>query len=392
MKRLKAYRYRLYPTLEQEVLLAKHFGSCRWVYNYALSKKIEYYTLNKQTLSRFDIQKDLVTLKAQEDTSWLSEVNSQSLQASLVNLDMAYTRFFREKKGFPKFKSKRDIQSVQFPQKTKVDFGNNRLYVMKFREGIKCIFHRSFEGNIKTTTINKTCTNKYFVSILVEEEVFDVKKQLPVYEKAIGIDLGLKSFLVTSRNEVFENPKFFKKTLRKLKRAQRRLSRRKKGGNNYKKQKMKVARIYEKITNQRNDFLHKISKHMIDDPQINTYCVEDLNIQGMVRNHRLAQSIQDVSWNTFITYLTYKAEWVGKNILTIGRFEPSSKMCNVCGKINHELTLKDRSWKCVCGKTHDQDFLAANNIRDFAFDKQNMIGTDKPESNTLREIGGCTDR
>lgn len=379
MLRLKTYKYRLYPNKDQIVLLNKHFGACRWVFNYALAKKIEYYTLHKKTLSRYELDKELTQLKQQPETTWLSEVNSQSLCSSLVHLESSFTRFFREKKGFPKFKSKKDNkQSCQFPQATKVDFEHNRLCIMKFREGIKCKFSRTFEGKIKTTTISKTATDKYFVSILVEEDVPAII-QLPLQiDKAIGIDLGLKSFIVTSNGNKYDNPKYLKQSLTKLERSQRLLSRKKKGSNNRNKQRHKVALIYERITNQRNDFLHKITRQLVDDNQVTTYCLETLNIEGMLRNHKLAQSISDASWNTFVQYLTYKANWSGKNILRIGQFEPSSKACNRCGTINHNLTLKDRYWKCSCGKRIDRDINAACNIRDWAFDKQNLIGLGEP--------------
>lgn len=221
MKKLKAYKYRLYPNKQQQELLAKHFGCCRYIYNYALAKKIKYYTKEKKTLSRFEIQKDLVSMKKSIETEWLREVNSQSLQASLVNLDQAYTKFFREKSGFPKFKSKNNKQSCQFPQKSKVDFENNRLYLMKFRKGIKCKFHRQFKGTIKTITVSKTKTDKYFASILVEENVVEKPKTKPDINKAIGIDLGIKEFAVCSNGKRFNNPKQLKKSLNKLKKEQK---------------------------------------------------------------------------------------------------------------------------------------------------------------------------
>jgi putative transposase len=391
MKRLKAFKYRLYPNNQQKELLSKHFGCCRYIYNYALAKKISHYATQKKTLSRFEIQKDLVSMKKSEETSWLKEVNSQSLQASLVNLDRAYTRFFKQKSGFPKFKSKHHKQSCQFPQRSYVDFRSGKLYLMKFRDGIKCKFSRKFTGNIKTVTVSKTPTDKYFASILVEENVKEPKKSKPNIKTSIGIDLGLKTFIVCSNGLKFENPKYLKTSLVKLQKAQKSLSNKVKGSNRRNKQRKKVAKIYEKITNQRKDFLHKVSRKLIDENQIKTYCLETLNIQGMIKNHNLSRSISDAGWGTFITFLTYKSEWSGKNILRLGKFEPSSKTCNVCGQINNNLKLSDRNWKCECGTVHDRDYLAACNIRDFAFSKQNMIGKGIAKSNTLEEIGGCAD-
>jgi putative transposase len=383
MKKLIAYKYRLYPTKEQQILLAKHFGAVRWIYNYALNKKIELYKKEKKTLSRFDLSEILTGLKKQEETSWLSEVNSQSLQFSLLNLDNAYNRFFKEKKGFPKFKSKRNKQSVQFPQYSKVNFEDNTLYIMKFKEGIKCKFSRTFEGKIKTTTISKTPTNKYFAFILVEEIVPEVIKFPIQKDKTVGIDLGIKSFLVTSNNEVFDNPKYYKQSLNKLKVEQKKISRKKLGSNNRNKQRKIVAKLHEKITNQREDFIHKVSRQLVNENQVTTYCFETLNIRGMMKNHHLAQAIGDTGWASFVNYLSYKADWMGKNIFKIGRFEPSSKTCNICGNINQNLTLKDREWVCDCGAKLDRDFNAACNIRDMGL---KQIGLGKPEL-TLGEIG-----
>lgn len=384
MNIFRTYKYRIYPTKKQEVFLAKHFGCARWVFNYGLTEKIAYYIKEKKTLSRFQIQKDIVKLKKQKATSWLAEVTAQSLQCTLVNLDKAYTNFFRYKKGFPKFKNKKSKQSTQFTQDTKVNFEKKKLYVMKFREGIKCKFDRKFNGKIKTTTISKTTTDKYFACILVEEDISEPIVSKPNIKSAVGIDLGIKRFITLSNGNIIDNPKYLKRSLKKLKKIQRQFSKKKKGSNNRNKFRKKVALIHEKITNQRNDFLHKTSRQLINDKQINTYCIEDLNISAMLKNHHLAQSISDVSWSTFITYLRYKAEWAGKNILQIGRFEPSSKTCNKCGIVNHFLTLADRQWQCRCGAKHDRDFLAACNIRDFAFADQNLIGLDESEF-TLEE-------
>jgi len=380
MKLHKAYKYRIYPTSEQKTLLAKHFGATRWVYNWCLARKTELYTQEKKNISKFDLSRELTQLKKLPETSWLNEVSAQSIQSSIADLDSAYTNFFRKRSKFPQFKSKKKSRdSVEFRQDSKVDFVSKRLFVMKFREGIKCNFHRTFEGELKTVTISRTPTNKYYASCLVCSEV-----DLPTCEldinKAIGIDLGIKSLAVTSRNEVFENPKHLNQSLRKLQKAQRRLAKKKKGSKNRNKQKHRVALIYEGITNQRKDNLHKITRQLVDDNQVTTYCLEDLNVAGMIKNRRLSKSISDASWSSFASFLTYKTAWAGKNILHIGRFEPSSKLCDACGTINSSLKLSDRIWTCACGTVHERDFLAARNIKNFAFHSQNLIGQDLPES------------
>lgn len=363
---LRAYKYRLFPTKEQEVLLSKHFGCSRWIYNYALDKKVKAYQTTKESLSRFTIQKDLPELKKSDETKWLKEVNSQSLQASLENLDKAFTKFFREKKGFPKFKSKHDNrQSFSVPQNGIVDFETNTISLPKFKKPIKCKLHRRFEGNSKTVTISKTPTGKYFVSVLVE-----VNEELPKLKtidenKAIGIDLGIKTFAVLSNGEEIQNPKYLRSALKRLKKQQRRASKKVKGSNNRKKAVMKLAVLHEKVANKRSDFLHKVTAKLVSEHD--TLCLETLKASNMIKNHKLAQALSDISIGKFNEILEYKAKWNGVNILRIGRFQPSSKMCS-CGEINKELKLSDRVWTCkACGVTHERDELAANNIKKFAF-------------------------
>lgn len=371
---LKAYKYRLYPTKTQEVLLAKHFGCARYIYNYGLERKIKSYSETKKSVSRFVIQADLPKLKKAEETKWLSEVNSLSLQASLLNLDMAFTRFFKEKKGFPKFKSKHDIrQSFQVPQNTMVDYDASRVYLPKFKKGIKCKFDRQLNGKIKTSTVSRTPTGKYFISILVETED-TIPSKAPIDEnKAVGVDLGIKTFATLSDGTEIQNPKYLKKALKKLKRLQRSVSRKKKGSNTRKKAVKLLARQYETVTNKRKDFLHKTSKYLID--HYDTICLETLSASNMVKNHRLAQALSDISIGTFNAYMDYKAEWYGKNIIRIGRFEPSSKMCS-CGYIYRGLKLSDRVWACpTCGSVNQRDLLAAQNIKKFAFKLNNTART-----------------
>jgi len=370
---LRAYKYRCYPTKEQEVLLAKHFGCSRWIYNYALDKKVKAYQTTKEGLSRFTIQKDLPTLKRSEETSWLKEVNSQSLQASLENLDKAFTKFFRDKRGFPKFKSKHDNkQSFSVPQNGIIDFETNTISLPKFKTPIKCKLHRKFEGNSKTVTVSKTPTGKYFVSVLVEvnENIPELK---PIDEsKAVGIDLGIKTFAVLSNGEKIQNPKHIKSSLKRLKKQQRRVSKKVKGSNNRKKAVKKLAVLHEKVSNKRNDFLHKTTAKLVSEHD--TLCLETLKPSNMIKNHKLAQALSDISIGKFNEILEYKAKWNGVNILRIGQFQPSSKICT-CGVINKELKLSDREWICQsCGEHHDRDELAANNIKRFAFSKNNTAG------------------
>lgn len=378
----RAYKYRLYPNDEQKVLIAKHLGSCRFIYNYALAKKVKAFQTDKTNLSRFDIQAELPDMKKSEEYCWLKEVNSLSLQASLANLDSAYTKFFREHKGFPKFKSKKDSkQSFSVPQNTKVDFENGRVFIPKFKGGIKARLHRTFEGIVKTSTITRTSTGKYFISILVEVNEPDVSMKPICESKAVGIDLGIKTFVVLSDGTEIPNPKYLKQSLNKVKHLQRSLFRKTKGSKNRDKAMRKLALAHEKVTNQRNDFLHKVTKYLVSN--YDTICLEDLNVKRMVKNHHLAQALSDIAIGTFNIILEYKAKENGVNILRIGRFEPSSKMCT-CGYINSNLTLAMREWTCPeCGIIHDRDLLAANNIKRFAFRNINTVGA--------TEIHACGD-
>lgn len=376
--KLKAFKYRIYPTLEQKVLIHQHFGSARWIYNYALNKKMVAYQTEKKLLSRFDIQAEIPLLKKDEKTEWLKNVNSQTLQASLEHLDKAYSKFFKEKKGFPNFKSKHDNrQSFSVPQNGKVDFEASRLNLPKFKTDIKIVLHRKFEGKIKTITISKTPTDKYFASVLVEmNEIIPTKT--PIDEnKAVGIDLGIKTFAVLSDGLSIENPRNLKRSLKRLKQCQRAMSRKKKGSSNRNKARLRLASIHEKVTNQRTDFLHKTSNMIVEN--YDTICLETLTASNMMKNHKLAQALSDIAIGKFNTQLEYKAKWYGKNILRIGRFEPSSRLCT-CGIINKELKLSDRAWTCKsCNTTHDRDVLASNNIKRMAFHSQNKIRVERSE-------------
>jgi len=349
----KAYKYRIIPNKVQQELLEKHFGCVRFVFNWGLGKKIKAYQQEKKRLSCFDLINELAKLKKEKDFKWLNDVNSQSLQMSLRNLDNAFTNFFRKQNKFPNFKSKKhNINSFQIPQHLKL---SDKLDIPKIK-GIKIKQHRKLEGKIKTAT----------VSNLVEQDK-KLPKKLKIKEKTtIGIDLGIKTFATLSDGRKIDNPKYLKNNLRKLKRQQRWLSRKVKGSNNRRKQIKKVGLIHEKINNQRSDFLHKFSFQITHENQVGTIAIEDLDVKGMVKNHYLAQAISDVSWGKFRRQLEYKTEWYGKNLLVIGRFEASSKICS-CGQVNQELKLSNREWTCKeCGIKHDRDILAANNIKKFA--------------------------
>ena len=355
----RAYKYRLFPTNSQKELIHKHCGSVRFLYNLALETKTMAYLGNKVNLTRYDLQKQLVELK--KELPWLKETNSQSLQSALINLDEAYKKFFKGA-GFPKFKKKTNGGSFAVPQNVIIE--NDLLIIPKFKDGIKIVLHRPIKGTIKSATVRVTPTGKYFVSILCETGE-KVKPKAPITENTtIGIDLGIKDFAVTSEGEVIENPKYLKNNIERLKVLQRRASKKKKGSNNRKKSNKRVALLHEKIKNQRQDFLHKISTKLIRENQ--TICLENLGVSNMIKNHCLAQAISDVSWSEFNRMIGYKAEWYGKNILRIGRFTPSSKTCE-CGSVNNELKLSDRIWECKsCGRVNERDFLAANNIKKFA--------------------------
>jgi putative transposase len=383
---LRAYRYRLYPNAAQREWMGQHFGCVRYVYNRALAQKVEAYQTEGKSVSRFELDKHLTALKQAPETAWLAEVNSQSLQAALRQLDGAFTKFFREKKGFPRFKSKhRSRASFECPQNAKVDFGTGTLQLPKLGK-VRAEFSRTFTGTVKTVTVSMTPTGKYFAAVLVDSgEVAPPLAPLNA-ATAIGIDVGLKDFATLSTGEKIANPRYLKVAINRLRRVARQHSQKQKGSHNREKSRKRLARCYEKVTNKRNDFLHQVSTRIVRENQ--TVCVENLNIAGLVKNHSLARAISDASWGTFLSLLRYKCAWYGKNYVEIGRFDPSSRLCT-CGVLNRTLTLKEREWTCTrCGEVHDRDWLAARNIVRFALQKQNLIGQisrDTAES-TLGEI------
>ena len=338
----------------QKELLEKHFGCNRFIYNTFLKKKQEEYLSSGNGLTYSKCCKILKELKDNE-FEWLSEVNSQTLQQSIQNLETAYGNFFRKKSKFPSFKKKSNNQSFRVPQH--ISLKDNKIQIPKFKGGIPITLHRKIQGEIKSVTISKTPTNKYFASILMEVP----KKSTPKTGRSVGIDLGITDFIVTSDAEKVKNPNFSRGLKDKLKTHQKHLSRKTKGSNRYKRQRKKVARIHEKITNSRNDFQHKLSHRLISDYDL--ISLETLAVKNMVKNRCLSYSISDSSWSSFVSMLEYKAQWYGKQIRKIDRWYPSSKTCSSCDYIIDKLPLSVRKWKCPkCSCEHDRDVNAAKNI------------------------------
>ena len=366
----RTYRFRLYPTNAQTELLAKHFGCARFVYNYFLNQRQEQYRMTGKSDNYNAQAKTLTELKRQEETAWLNEVNAQSLQFALRCLDVSYSNFFKKKTKFPRFKSKRTKNSFTALQRTTLV--DNRLFIPKFKEGIKCRVHREVKGKIGKVTITKTPSGKYFASVCTEEEY---ETPFEKTNKSVGLDLGLKDFLTTSEGETFKNNRYTKKYERRLATAQRHLSRKKKGSRGYESQRLKVARLHEKISNRRADYLHKCAIELVR--RYDIICIEDLNVKGMVKNNRLAKSISDASWGTFLNMLTYKAEWNDKKVVKIDRYFPSSQTCNVCGHVNKDVKdLSVREWKCsACHSHHDRDVNAAINILCVGLKQYTSAGT-----------------
>ena len=351
----KTYKFRIYPNEEQEILLAKHFGCSRFVYNYFLNERKEQYQKDKKSDNYYTQAKTLTDLKKKEEYEWLKEVNSQTIQFALRSLDTAYVNFFRGTAQFPKFKSRKHKNTFTIPQFGVVKDG--KILIPKFKDGIKAnLDKREIKGKVGKMNITKTPTGKYYVSIFTEQEI----EQLPKTNKKVGIDLGLKDFVITSDGIKYKNNRYTNKYSRKLKKAQQHLSRKKKGSNGFEKQKLKVAKIHEKISSCRLDTLHKVSYQLVKENDL--IVVEDLNVKGMVKNPKLSKHISDVSWGNFVNLLNYKCDWYGKELVKVNRFYPSSKNCNCCGWINQNLKLSDREWNCKCGEKHDRDLNASKNI------------------------------
>lgn len=356
----KSVKLRIYPNNQQDViLLEKHFGCRRFIYNYFLNLFNENYHQGKKKLSYVEAAALLTEVKKQEKTSWLKEVNAQSLQATLKDLDGAYDRFFRKISEFPKLKTKRKSRSsFKVPQGYKVDFNNQLISIPKFSKPFK--FKGRFKGKlikINSVTISKTPSGKYYASVQGRFEI----EQKPNAQNCIGLDLGIKDLVITSNGESFENKRFLKRKLKKLKYLHRQHSKKQKGGSNRERARKALAIQYEKVTNQRLDYLHKITSQIINENQV--ICIENLNVKGMIKNHKLAQAISDVAWGTLVNLLDYKCQWNNRELVVIDRFYPSSKTCSSCSHLMSEMPLNIREWTCPsCGTVHDRDVNAAKNV------------------------------
>ena len=349
----RAYKYRLYPTREQEEYFAKCFGCARFIYNKMLDDKIKHYKKTKQMLNNTPAQ-------YKQDYPWLKEVDSLALANAQLYLQSAYRKFFKEKSvGFPRFKRKRNYNSYTTNnQKGTISIEHGFIKLPKLKTRVKLVIDREFSGVVKSATVSKTPTNKYFVSILVDEDI----KRLPKSSNKIGIDVGIRDFAVPSKGDAINNPKWFRQSEKRLAKLQRQLSKKKKGSKNREKARLKVALLHVKIANQRNDFLHKLSTQLINDNQV--IVIEDLRVKNMLKNSKLSKAISEVSWSEFRRQLEYKANWYGRDIIVAPSNYASSQLCSSCGHKNKAVKdLKVRNWTCPnCNTRHDRDINASKNL------------------------------
>ncbi|MEA5535664.1 RNA-guided endonuclease TnpB family protein [Crocosphaera sp. XPORK-15E] len=353
---LKVVKVRLYPNTEQQQLLEQSFGNVRWLWNYCLNLMNQTYLDTGKGLSGYEVKKLIPGLK--KEYEWLSLTYSQCLQQTCLNLGVAFNNFFERRARYPKFKSKHGKQCIQYPQNVKLT--NQCLNLPKIGE-VKAVIHRPIEGKIKTVTVSKNSCNQYFASVLFDDG--QEKPDSNIEGKAVGIDVGLTHFAITSDGSKFDNPRFLTKHEKNLKRKQQQLSRKQEGSNNRNISRKKVARVHRKTTNCRQDFLHKLSRRIVDENQV--IVTENLNVKGMMKNHCLAKAIAQVGWGMFMTMLKYKAENEGKIYQEVDRFFPSSKTCHFCLNQVGSLPLDIRHWTCEnCQTKHDRDVNAAINLRD----------------------------
>lgn len=354
----RAYKFRIYPNSEQKEFFAKTFGCTRFIYNKMLNEKIEYYKETKKMLKNTPAQ-------YKEEFQWLKEVDSLALSNAQLHLETAYKNFFRDPKiGFPKFKSKKSNQFSYTTnnQNRTIYISGKHIKLPKLKTIVKIKQHREIpkEAKIKSATISKTATEKYYISILVEYEKEKAEREIDV-NNAIGIDFSMKELIVTSTGIKPEYPRYYRQALKKLSKEQRKLSSCEKGSNNRNKQREKVAKLHEKVKNQRQDFLHKLSRQITNECDI--VCIEDLNMKAMSQSLNFGKSVADNSYGKFVGYLKYKLEEEGKKLIKIDKWFPSSKTCSKCGKVKEELLLSERIYSCECGYTEDRDINASINIK-----------------------------
>ncbi len=354
MKQNKSFKYRIYPTAEQKQLLAQTFGCVRYVWNTLLDWRSKEYALNGTKINYNSTSKKLTEIK--QTTEWLNDVSSVALQQTLRNQDAAFSNFFAKRGKYPKFKRKSNTQSFRLMD-TAYRLKDGKLYIAKSKDPIEVRFSRPLEGEHSSITISKDAADRYFVSFCSEVEI----ESLPKVDKIIGVDLGLTDFVITSDGEKIKPLKALIKHQTKLAKLQRRLSKKQKGSNNRNKAKIKVAKVHAKIADSRKDFLHKLSTRLIRENQ--SIVTEDLNVIGMIKNHKLAKAIADASWSEFVRQLEYKAQWYCRTIVKCSPWYPSSQICSSCGTITDKKPLHIRTWTCDCGVTHDRDINAAINIR-----------------------------
>ena len=358
MKQKRAYQYRCYPTEEQQHQLARTFGCVRFVYNWALRTRTDLYYQKGERWYYAQMSSALTILKQREEYVWLNEVSSVPTQQCLRHLDRAFLNFFEGRAEYPTFKKKHGLQSAEYTTSA-FKWDGKTVILAKQSEPLDIVWSRPLPDGCKpsTVTISKDGAGRYFVSMLVEEDI----APLPVGNKTIGLDLGLKSMVITSDGHTYGNPKFFAKDEKKLAAAQRRHAKKRKGSKNRVKAQKKVARIHARIADRRRDYQHKLSTKLIRENQV--VCVESLQVKNMVKNHSLAKAISDVGWGEFVRQLDYKATWYGRTLVKIDKFYPSSKRCHACGHLLDSLTLDIREWTCPeCGVCHDRDINAAKNI------------------------------
>ena len=368
---LRSIKVRLYPNKTQEQTLNKVLGCYRFVYNHMLALKQKEYNENKKSLGLNELTKYFHgTLLKNEQYAWLKEQNTKVMKQAIRQMDGAYQKFFKQHSGFPKFKSKKDKESALFPLEAiskRNEFNERKITLIKSLKDIKfrcsdLYFKRlqTYKKGIRSATLSKTKSGNYFLSILIEMAQEDVVK-FGMTDKRVGIDLGVKDFVITSDGEVFENRHFFKKQESRLERLQRQLSKKKNGSNNRNKQCVRIAKVFERLTNQKDAYIHSVVNELLT--YYDTVFMEDLNVKGILKNHKLAKAIQEIGFYKFRQILDDKARNNNKKVVIVDRFYPSSKTCSYCGYKNKELKLSDRFWTCPnCGEYHDRDLNAAVNI------------------------------